>query len=978
MLQTAVRLCAFMSLLIIAQDAREAAQVAGEAAEGSSEDEEFLRGAVRDAYRGDARRARRDLREYLSDFPDSLRALEALTRLELDSGRAEEALKYGERLANLTPRHASAIALLARLNRTHGRYVEAERVLREGIGLCEQTLELEACLAALLHYTGRRDDANTLVDDALGRIGDFGDLSGDELCSLARLYHITGDMEKAARAAVFADAALNGRKGPNYRHERFEPLLILGELYRISRLESGNRALAAYDDVFKISPDQTDALLGRAETRLYGRNLSGALEDCERVLMLNPIHLGALAFKARLLIRNGRYGDAMELIEKGLALNGLEKSLLAQKAACLCLRGETAESEKALRAAFEVDAFYGAGYMAVGEALLYHYRFGEARDYFRKSIALDADLNEAYILLARSSVNLGLEEEAEKTLKESKLRDPYNHPWRYNMLKILDELKRKKRVRAGTAIFLFDVDEWGVMEHYLPALFEQSWARFEKRYGISPKGPILVEMFSDHEDFAVRTVGFTGLGALGACFGDVLTLLSPRTGGFRREFNWVSTLHHEIAHTFTLKLSRHRVPRWLTEGFSVYEEQAIRKTWDRDMQFDLFNAYHNDRLIPIRSFNAAFHGSRVLFAYYQAGLFVKYIEETYGWDALLTMLKAYGRDVETEAALAEALGESRVGPEARTLDSAFRAWIGENIIASIDMIPAWSDRKRREFVDAVHRSPRKADLLARAAWACYSKDKIVDARYYLDRLIKEDPRNASGLCLSGTLAVAGDKPERAEECFRACLEQGGGNFYVYLNLGNLAAGRDEDGEAASFYEKALEAFSGFVGRNNPYELLVRLYSRNDEKEKAIRILRSFVDIVEHDFANRIDVARYYTEKDRLDEAVVLFREAVEVDPFVRSVHLEMGRALAGLGRFEEALDEFDVAILVKPYLELPPGKRENAPGEDYDTLAEILVARASAFLSLGRRAEALEDIEKALSCRPDYQEAIDLRKTAGE
>ena len=39
-------------------------------------------------------------------------------------------------------------------------------------------------------------------------------------------------------------------------------------------------------------------------------------------------------------------------------------------------------------------------------------------------------------------------------------------------------------------------------------------------------------------------------------------------------FSWQATLWHELAHVITLQMSNQRVPRWLTEGVSVYEEGA--------------------------------------------------------------------------------------------------------------------------------------------------------------------------------------------------------------------------------------------------------------------------------------------------------------------------------------------------------------------------------------------------------------------
>ena len=47
------------------------------------------------------------------------------------------------------------------------------------------------------------------------------------------------------------------------------------------------------------------------------------------------------------------------------------------------------------------------------------------------------------------------------------------------------------------------------------------------KYRFTPKGPIIIEIFQNHEDFAVRTLGIPGLGALGVCFGFVVAQDSP-------------------------------------------------------------------------------------------------------------------------------------------------------------------------------------------------------------------------------------------------------------------------------------------------------------------------------------------------------------------------------------------------------------------------------------------------------------------
>jgi len=61
---------------------------------------------------------------------------------------------------------------------------------------------------------------------------------------------------------------------------------------------------------------------------------------------------------------------------------------------------------------------------------------------------------------------------------------------------------------------------------------------------------VRVEVYPDHEDFAVRTLGMPGLGALGvtftsATYGSSSPWTSP-SGRPPGSFHWASTLWHEM------------------------------------------------------------------------------------------------------------------------------------------------------------------------------------------------------------------------------------------------------------------------------------------------------------------------------------------------------------------------------------------------------------------------------------------------
>ena len=186
------------------------------------------------------------------------------------------------------------------------------------------------------------------------------------------------------------------------------------------------------------------------------------------------------------------------------------------------------------------------------------------------------------------------------------------------------------------------------------------------------EGPILIEIFPRHDDFAVRTLGLPGMiGALGACFGRVVTMDSPRARP-PGDFNWQSTLWHEIAHVITLQMSKQRLPRWLSEGISTYEEKRADPAWARDQALEFAEALNREQVLPLRDLNSGFRRPDLIsLSYFQASVLVEHLIERHGEPALQTLIRAYGDGLETEAAL------ERIGLDFDRLQASFDEAVAE-------------------------------------------------------------------------------------------------------------------------------------------------------------------------------------------------------------------------------------------------------------------------------------------------------------
>jgi tetratricopeptide (TPR) repeat protein len=154
-------------------------------------------------------------------------------------------------------------------------------------------------------------------------------------------------------------------------------------------------------------------------------------------------------------------------------------------------------------------------------------------------------------------------------------------------------------------------------------------------------------------------MAFPGLvGALGACFGRVVAMDSPAAPGVD-PFSWQATLWHELAHVYTLQLSKYRVPRWLTEGISVFEEHRRQPAWGRELTIEFAATFGRGKNFGVKKLPDAFKNPETLaLAYFEASLLVEHLVELNGDAGLRTLLLAYADGAKDTDAFAKAFGKS--------------------------------------------------------------------------------------------------------------------------------------------------------------------------------------------------------------------------------------------------------------------------------------------------------------------------------
>jgi tetratricopeptide (TPR) repeat protein len=561
-------------------------------------------------------------------------AIEQATRA-LNEGHYDRVAGLLEKLDAQDP---TVAALVARADISRGRYQQAETALRP-IAQRAPTSDAALELGLLLQMLGR-SDARAVLE----RVATVTNTARDaaDFARGARALRALGRFEEAK--AAFIDATQAAPRDPVIE-------TAFGELF----LDAFNRAeaLKSFQTALRVDSKYVPALLGSARA-LSDEDPPQAQAIAKMALEVNPSSVPIHVFLAGEAVDAGKRDDARKSLQNALDVNPSSLEAHALMAGLAFIEDKTPEFESEMQKVTAIAPNYGEAYRVAAEIASHNYRYEDAAMLARKAISLDP--NNARILsdMGIHLLRTGDETEARSMLERSFQLNGYNQVT-YNLLQMMDTLDKFVTVRDGDLILRIDKDEAPVLQEPALALAHEALNNYIKRYNFTPKGPILIEIFPKHDHFAVRTAGLPGMvGALGACFGRVVTMDSPhaRPG----EFQWEATLWHELAHVITLQMSNNRVPRWLTEGISVWEEKLHRPEWSRGMDMTFASMLNRKETLKLKDLNAAFTDGRTIsLAYYEASLLVEHIVANYGEEGLHKLLNAYGKGLDFDAGLKTAL-----------------------------------------------------------------------------------------------------------------------------------------------------------------------------------------------------------------------------------------------------------------------------------------------------------------------------------
>ncbi len=865
----------------------------------------------------------------------------ALARLDIREGAWEDAAARSEALVESEDPtvRARARVLSAEIAWRTGQRVAARREL-EPIAATGESLRARYLLGRVLLDLGETPQAEAQFE-AFRRDWHAGDIDHEDAEAL--MY-----VALAARhLASFEEANDTFRDAVALDPELLEANIEWGHLFL--EKHAAEHAKESFDEVLQRDPHHPAAHAGMAEVLLESSyDVAAAARHLDEALAVNPRHVPSLLLRATLAIDRNHWEAAHAHLDEVLRVNPRSLRARSLRAAIHWVRDETDAFADIEREVLAKNPSYADFYHAVARSAVREHRYREAIELEKRAVELDPEDYVAKQGIGMGYLRLGDEAEGLSWLRRAWAGDQYNGRT-YNTLELFEETIPESYdfVESDNIVYRYHEAEEPILRRYVEPLVERAYDDMSERYDFEPEGPITIELFRDPKDYSIRTTGLPNLGAHAACFGRVITAVSPTRG----EVNWAMVLWHEMAHVFALQISNSRVPRWYTEGLAEYETMRAHPAWRREHDADLYAALEEGALPSVADLNHDFlkpNGSDVMIAYHHSALVIAHLARHYGFDEVVRGLELFAEGHETDEVIRAITGQSIAA-----FDAALHDELRERLerYEGTFQLPFAAAGDVHELGRRARHSPDDPEAHAQLALGQFFSRNARAARAAAARALELDEDQALAHYVEGELRLRRGDLRGAARRYRAILEGGTDGFDVRTRLGSIAARRGHSREAQRQFCKAKRLDPE---RSLPYRALYELYRDEGWDEEALRELEGYVMREQAEFEPAKALAEGYAELEAWGRARRYGELARDIDPSDGELLMVLGEAYLREDEPDKARHSFESARIAEP---------------DFETSSRAHVGEARALRAMGEDSLAREAAERALEADPDSRSA---------
>lgn len=784
-----------------------------------------------------------------------------------------------------------------------GRYEDAAATMEEAKKVGSYNMKLLWKQRDVYRFNGKPEKANEVLSEIGARVerssGTYRDL--ETMIVIGKFFLEIGADPKQIRVDVF--------KQLQQRSTQFVGSYVASAELALSK---NDYALAAedYQKALKVDPDNPEVLYGLARS-FESSDAEKSEEFLTQALEINPNHADSLLLVAENHLLSERYETTKEVLERILKINPHEPRAWAIRSVLAHLASETEEEKAARDKALEHWSTNPEVDYLIGKYLAQKYRFAEAADAQRRALAMDADYLPAKMELANDLLRLGEVDAGWQLAEEVFDQDNYNVV-AHNLSTLHDHMRKFRTLQRDGFVVRMDAEEAEIYGDRVLALLSEAKQVLCEKYDIELNETIAVEIFPKQQDFAIRTFGLPGgAGFLGVCFGKVITMNSPASQG-GNPTNWEAVLWHEFCHVVTLTKTNNKMPRWLSEGISVYEEGLRDPSWGQAISPAYREMILGEDLTPVSQLSAAFRrpksSQHLMFAYYESAIVVDYIVEQFGIEALRNILTDLGKGLQINDAIARHAApldglDAKFEEHIRMLATSFGGG------ASFDKEGLPPLTASADWKEWLAENPDNFFGLQQYAAALLREENWEGAKEPVEQLLAFAPTYAaegSGLSMKAQIHQKLGETEQELEVLNQLAQLRSDALEVYRRLAELHTERSQWEAVATDAERIL-AVNPLTPE--PHRLLALAGEKLNDPHLAIEGLQTLSRMDPYDPADvHFRVARLMQETGQTDDAKIHVLRALEEAPRYRDAH-KLLLALVKPPQIEKPTPEIDNAMI---------------------------------------------------------------------